>query len=138
GPGVHGRRARYNRHGCGAGRPRNLGTPGPRNLGTCEPRNPGTREPRNLGTPEPRNLGTPEPRNLDVIHHRIWEDVPADAARVAATAEILKVPPVIARLLCQRGVDDPDAARRFLSPSLAHLHDPFLLSGMREAVDRLL
>ncbi len=72
------------------------------------------------------------------MHRRIWEDVPADEARVAAAAEVLKVPPVIARLLCQRGFDEPDAARRFLAPSLDHLHDPFLLSGMREAVDRLL
>jgi single-stranded-DNA-specific exonuclease len=69
---------------------------------------------------------------------RIWQDVPADEARVKETAAALDVPDVIARLLCQRGFDDPDAARRFLSPALSQLHDPFLLSGMRVAVDRLL
>ncbi len=68
---------------------------------------------------------------------RIWRDVPADESQVAATAAALDVPPVIARLLCQRGLDDPESARRFLAPSLDHLHDPFLLAGMREAVDRL-
>ena len=36
-----------------------------------------------------------------------------------------------------RGLDDPEAARRFLSPSLDHLHDPFLLTDMRQAVERL-
>ena len=69
-----------------------------------------------------------------MMRPRIWEDVPTDEARVAPTAERLKVPPVIARLLCQRGFDEPEAARRFLAPSLADLHDPFLLTGMREAV----
>ena len=69
---------------------------------------------------------------------RIWEDVPADEARVRETAAALGLPPIIARLLCQRGLDDPEAARRFLHPELTQLHDPFLLTGMREAVDRLL
>jgi len=35
-------------------------------------------------------------------------------------------------------LSDLDAARRFLSPSLDDLHDPFRLAGMREAVDRIL
>ena len=69
---------------------------------------------------------------------RLWEDVPADATRVAETAAALRIPPVIARLLLQRGFSDPDAARRFLQPQLCDLHDPFLLAGMQAAVDRLL
>jgi len=72
------------------------------------------------------------------MHARIWEDVPADESRVRETAAALGVPTVIARLLCQRGLDDVEAAHRFLTPSLTDLHNPFLLSGMREAVDRLL
>ena len=43
----------------------------------------------------------------------------------------LGVPPIVARLLCLRGLGDPDAARRFLHPSLDHLHDPFRLTDMR-------
>ena len=68
----------------------------------------------------------------------LWCDVPVDEARVATASAALNVPRVIARLLCQRGLDDPETAQHFLSPSLAHLHDPFLLAGMREAVDRLM
>ncbi len=44
---------------------------------------------------------------------------------------------VLADLLVRRGIDDPAAAGRFLSPSLDHLHDPLLMSGMRSALDRL-
>jgi len=64
--------------------------------------------------------------------------VPVDEALVTAAASALGVPPVIARLLCQRGFGDPESAARFLSPNLSQLHDPFRLAGMREAVDRLL
>jgi single-stranded-DNA-specific exonuclease len=71
------------------------------------------------------------------VHTRIWQDVPVDEAVVAATAAALRLPAVIARLLCQRGLGDPETAHRFLEPSLAHLHDPFRLAGMREAIDRL-
>jgi single-stranded-DNA-specific exonuclease len=43
----------------------------------------------------------------------------------------------LARLLVTRGITDPDAAERFLSPSLAHLHSPYLMTGMKSAVERL-
>jgi single-stranded-DNA-specific exonuclease len=68
---------------------------------------------------------------------RVWEPIAADPVEVEAMASALGVPPVIARLLWQRGLPDADAARRFLEPDLGQLHDPFRLTGMREAVDRL-
>jgi single-stranded-DNA-specific exonuclease len=68
---------------------------------------------------------------------RIWDDVPSDAAGVAGLMAALGVPEVVARLLYQRGLSDPEAAQRFLEPRLSHLHDPFLLTDMRPAVDRL-
>jgi single-stranded-DNA-specific exonuclease len=40
--------------------------------------------------------------------------------------------------LCIRGLGDLDGARRFLSPSLDDLHDPFRLADMAPAVDRIL
>ena len=52
------------------------------------------------------------------MHRRVWEDVPADEASVRLTSSALGVHPVIARLLCQRGLTDPDDARRFLEPAL--------------------
>ena len=43
----------------------------------------------------------------------------------------------LARLLVLRGIDSPQAARAFLSPSLADLHSPYLMAGMAAAVERL-
>jgi single-stranded-DNA-specific exonuclease len=47
------------------------------------------------------------------------------------------IPPLIAGLLAQRGVRNADEARQFLSPQLAHLHSPYLMHGMRGAVERI-
>ena len=40
-------------------------------------------------------------------------------------------------MLVLRGVSDPESARRFLSPDLAHLHDPFRMLSMDTAVGRI-
>jgi single-stranded-DNA-specific exonuclease len=69
---------------------------------------------------------------------RIWEAVPCDEARSAGLVAALGVTPIVARLLVARGLGDLDAARRFLSPSLSDLHDPFQLTDMTPAVERIL
>ncbi len=45
--------------------------------------------------------------------------------------------PVLADLLVQRGIVEPEAAERFLAPQLGDLHDPLRMSGMKAALDRL-
>lgn len=69
---------------------------------------------------------------------RIWESLNCDEGAVARLAADLHVSPVTARLLCIRGLDEPGVAQRFLSPSLADLHDPLLLADMSVAVERIL
>jgi single-stranded-DNA-specific exonuclease len=48
-----------------------------------------------------------------------------------------QVPYTVARILLNRGMDSPDAVERFFNPSPAQLYDPFLMSGMEKAVDRI-
>ncbi len=43
----------------------------------------------------------------------------------------------LARLLVMRGITTVEAAEQFLTPSLSHLHAPYLMAGMRPAVDRI-
>jgi single-stranded-DNA-specific exonuclease len=62
---------------------------------------------------------------------------PPDAAAAASLAGALGLSPTLAQLLVARGYGDADRAKRYLRPDLDHLHDPMLLAGMREAVDRL-
>lgn len=44
---------------------------------------------------------------------------------------------VLCRLLVERGIHSVEDARHFFRPSLTQLHDPFLLDGMKDAVNRI-
>jgi len=66
-----------------------------------------------------------------------WIVPQIEPERVQCLVDALRVRPLTARVLANRGFGDPKAAMTFLRPSLADLHDPFLMAGMRQAVDRL-
>jgi len=66
-----------------------------------------------------------------------WQKAPEVSAAVESLARAVGIAPLTARLLCNRGVREPGAARAFLRPSLSDLHDPFLLPQMEEAADRI-
>jgi single-stranded-DNA-specific exonuclease len=50
----------------------------------------------------------------------------------------MKISPLLAQCLVNRGFDDPEAIGKFLTPRLKHLADPFRLPNMAVAVERLL
>ena len=56
---------------------------------------------------------------------------------VAAMAAATGISPVLANLLVQRGIDTVEKAEKFFKPSLADLHDPFLMKDMDKAVERV-
>jgi single-stranded-DNA-specific exonuclease len=66
-----------------------------------------------------------------------WNIASASPPEVERLARDLGIQAPAARVLCARGFSDPDAARRFLRPTLADLLDPYLLAGMTAAVERL-
>ncbi len=58
--------------------------------------------------------------------------------QVAARLETeVRLPRLLAVLLAQRKITEPEQAVQFLSPDLSQLHDPFRMLGMRAAVERL-
>ncbi len=67
----------------------------------------------------------------------IWDHQTVDEGQAAALAASMDLDPVVARLLVLRGITTADEARRFLNPQLDHLHDPFRLTDLPRAVDRL-
>lgn len=67
-----------------------------------------------------------------------WSIQKHDRAEVAKLAETLKVSPLIAALLISRGFETEEKARNFLNPTFKDLHDPYLLKGMKTAVERIL
>ena len=67
-----------------------------------------------------------------------WHTLPCDDGAATTLAAALGIAPIVARLLCQRGLGDPEVATRFLNPSLDQLHDPMKLADMRVAVERIM
>lgn len=66
-----------------------------------------------------------------------WQIEQPDADAVAALVEALPAPPLLARLLVNRGIADAETARAFLEPSLAALPDPFGMRDAERAAERL-
>src|SRR5437868_5343143 len=70
---------------------------------------------------------------------------PAAVARLAVDLRDPLFPPLkdpllattLARLLVMRGITEPEAAQYFLTPSISQLHSPYLMTGMKDAVDRI-
>ncbi len=62
---------------------------------------------------------------------------PAQPALAQFLAGELKVSPLLAQCLLNRGYSEPEPISRFLEPRLKHLADPFLLPNMEAAVERL-
>ena len=74
----------------------------------------------------------------DETRETIWELRDGDAGAAQALATSLQLDPLVATLLVNRGVEDAEAAKRFLRPRLSEMPDPFLMKGMEEAVARIL
>jgi single-stranded-DNA-specific exonuclease len=69
---------------------------------------------------------------------KTWRLLPHDRAAVDRLAAGLRLPPLVAQLLLNRGLDAPDRARDFLDAPLKGLHPPDLLPGVAEAAERVL
>ena len=67
-----------------------------------------------------------------------WTIQKHDHEAVKSLANQIKVSPIIAALLIARGYDTPEKAEKFLNPSFADLHEPYLLKDMEKAVRRIL
>ncbi len=60
-----------------------------------------------------------------------------DPVKVENLAASLEIPPVLANLLVQRGIETTEEAWQFFNPKLENLHDPFLMKDMQKAVERI-
>lgn len=67
-----------------------------------------------------------------------WIQTRCDATSARRLARELGISEVTATLIANRNITDPEAAYKFLYPSIEDLHEPFLMRDMREAVARIL
>lgn len=66
-----------------------------------------------------------------------WSLTPAQPNLAQELAAALRLSPMLAQCLLNRGVSHCSSATAFLEPRLKHLSDPFLLPDMEQAVQRL-
>ena len=66
-----------------------------------------------------------------------WQAPKEESKQAQSLAQDLKVSPLLARLLLQRGLQTPDEATAFLNPRLEDLHDPYLMRDMERVTERI-
>ena len=67
-----------------------------------------------------------------------WTLAPPQPLLAEPLAAQLKISPLLAQCLLNRGLSEPETIEKFLAPRLKNLADPFLLPNMSAAVERLL
>jgi single-stranded-DNA-specific exonuclease len=76
-------------------------------------------------------------KNINAMQKR-WKILDADPDKINILRESLKIHPVICKILVERGIETFESARNFFRPSLADLHDPWMMKDMDKAVARIL
>ncbi len=61
----------------------------------------------------------------------------ATSEEIERLSNLININPHLSAVLLQRGVEDFQSARKFFRPSLDQLHDPFLMTDMGLAVERI-
>jgi len=70
------------------------------------------------------------------MNDTVWVYNPSQVEAKALSSE-LEIPLEIAQILINRDIKNADVAHQFLYGKLDSLHDPYLMKGMKEAVDRV-
>lgn len=78
------------------------------------------------GTPSPTPGGAP------------FDESPELASGIKRLTDELSISPILAGILVRRGITTKEEARLYFRPTMDDLHDPFLMSGMDIAVQRVL
>ena len=67
-----------------------------------------------------------------------WTPAPPQPLLAGQLASSLKISPLLAQCLLNRGFSEATSIENFLEPRLKSLADPFLLPNMAAAIERLL
>lgn len=68
---------------------------------------------------------------------KIWKIASGFSSEAEELAKAIGISTLLAQLLLNRGISNPDTAVRFLLPDLKQLHDPFRFTQMEQAVQRI-
>ena len=74
---------------------------------------------------------------MDTFTKKMWHVQKPDPGQIDMLARSCGCHPIVAGILFNRGITDPENATSFLNPSLAHIRSPFLMKNMAKAVGRI-
>ncbi|MGC8739523.1 MAG: single-stranded-DNA-specific exonuclease RecJ [Candidatus Hydrogenedens sp.] len=74
----------------------------------------------------------------DILQNTVWKINTWNREKVDFLSNSLEIPPIIAHLLINRGIDTPDKVEDFFRPSIKQIVSPFSLRGMDSAVERIM
>jgi single-stranded-DNA-specific exonuclease len=66
-----------------------------------------------------------------------WQVQTQDQAEIDALSESCQLPPLVAKLLLNRGIKEQKDVQRFLDKDGLSYYDPYLMDGMKETVNRI-
>lgn len=72
-----------------------------------------------------------------ILSKKQWELFQPNTNKMTELQQAFSISSVAAKILIAKGYDSVDKAQSILTMSDAHLHDPFLMHGMEEAVARI-
>ncbi len=73
-----------------------------------------------------------------MAHKWNYQPITPEQAEISQRlAKELGISPILGKLLIERGISNPQEAKKFFRPQLPDLHDPFLIKDMDIAVERL-
>ncbi|MBI4743741.1 MAG: single-stranded-DNA-specific exonuclease RecJ, partial [Actinobacteria bacterium] len=68
---------------------------------------------------------------------KVWNKTEIDKTNQERLSLSLNISPFLSSLLLNRGIIDSREALKFLNPDINYLNDPFELSGVKKAVERI-
>ncbi|PKM67144.1 MAG: single-stranded-DNA-specific exonuclease RecJ [Firmicutes bacterium HGW-Firmicutes-2] len=72
------------------------------------------------------------------MRKKIWKIRKSDDMKVATIMSEMGLSPIIARLLINRGVETKEAVDQYYNATTESFHDPFMMTDMKIAVERIL
>ena len=71
------------------------------------------------------------------VRRKVWQLLPHDPMAIERLSRQLGIPPIVAQLLLNRRLHEPDQAQRFLTMPMSGMHEPELLPGVVDATERI-
>lgn len=72
-----------------------------------------------------------------MLQEKVWIENEIEPSEIESLSKELGISRIMSKVLLNRGLKDADSIKKFISPSLDNMNDPFMLKDMDKAVNRI-